>query len=243
MYLQVQELLERRIGSGELKAGDRIPTEKELVEKLGVSIITVRRAVTELCKKGLLIKQQGRGTFVCGTLFVRDSSSLISFSESCRLQGAVPGARLLEAGMKELDPETAAVLKQLPQEPGPAAEPGDQPVYGVYLSRLRTADGFPVVIENNWFGRSYAWLLQEDLNDRSLYDCLKARMGISIVRADKEIGLCGAGPEEAEILKVPPDTQLIMIRETVYSQTGEPVYVGTQLMNGQRFTLRIRQGV
>ena len=88
-----------------------------------------------------------------------------------------------------------------------------------------------------------AWLLQEDLNDRSLYDCLKARMGISIVRADKEIGLCGAGPEEAEILKVPPDTQLIMIRETVYSQTGEPVYVGTQLMNGQRFTLRIRQGV
>ena len=239
LYLQVEEALEERIRAGEWKAGDRIPTERELLEEFGVSIITVRRAVTELCKKGLVEKQQGRGTFVRNSRFVRDSSFLMSFTESCRIQGMKPGARLLKAQLAELDEKTAAALGLLPG--GPGQETG--PVHGVFLSRLRTADGFPVAIEDSWFGPNYAALLQEDLNDASLYAYLKEHMGVTVARSDKEIRLCEARPEEARLLQIPLDTPLIMIRSTAYTQTGEPLYVGTQIMNGKIFTLRIRQGI
>ena len=237
LYLQIEEALEQRIRSGELKAGDRIPTEKELLDEFGVSIITVRRAVAELCKKGLLDKQQGRGTFVCDSRFVRDAGSLMSFTESCKSQGLKPGARLIRSGTEELDREIAAALGLLSEDPQA------DPVTGVFLSRLRTADGFPVAIENCWFGPDYAYLLREDLNDRSLFACLKERSGVTVARSDKEIRICAAGPGEAGLLDVPEGTPLIMIRSTAYTQTGEPLYVGTQLMNGQIFTLRIRQGL
>ena len=241
-YLQIEEALEQRISSGQWEAGSRIPTEKELVEEFGVSIITVRRAVSDLCKKGLLEKQQGRGTFVCRSRFVRDSSFLMSFTESCKSQGLEPGARSLKAEMAKLDRETAAALGLLPEDPGAEEAYEEHPLPGVFLSRLRTADGFPVAIEDSWFGPAYSFLLQEDLNDASLFTCLQAHSGVTVARADKEIRLCAASPEEAKLLRVPMDTPLIMIRSTAYTQSGEPLYVGTQIMNGQRFTLRIRQG-
>ncbi len=212
------------------------------MEEFGVSIITVRRAVTELCKKGLVEKQQGRGTFVCSSRFVRDSSSLMSFSESCRIQGVEPGASLLASGMTELDEETVVSLGLLPDDHG-QEEKETGPVLGVFLSRLRTADGIPVAIENNYFSPAYSYLLNEDLNDKSLLACLKERSGVIVSRSDKEIGLCLANENEARYLHVPKDAPLIMIRSTAYTQTGEPLYVGTQIMNGQRFKLRIRQGM
>ncbi len=231
LYIQIEEDLEQQIASGLLKPGDRIPTEDEMVSKYGVSIITVRRAVIELSKRGLLDKQQGRGTFVRDTQFVRDSSSLMSFSESCRNQGMTPGARLLEAALVDLDEKTARSLGL------------EYPSKGVLLSRLRLADDNPVVIEKNYFGPEYSFLLEHSFNNSSLFAFLKEFCGISISRSDKEISLCSARPDEARQLKVSKDTPLIMIRSTAYDQNGQPLYVGTQIMNGRRFTLRFRQGL
>ncbi len=230
LYVQIEEDLEQKITSGALKPGERIPTEEELVRDYGVSIITVRRAVIELSKKGLLDKQQGRGTFVRDTQFVRDSSSLMSFTESCRNQGMKPGARLLESKMVDLDKKTAAALEL------------EYPSQGVLLSRLRFADDNPVVIEKNYFNPEYSFLLDHNFNNSSLFAFLKEHHGISISRSDKEITLCYARSDEAKLLKVSKDTPLIMIRSTAYDQKGEPLYVGTQVMNGLRFTLRFRQG-
>ncbi|MBR0521894.1 MAG: GntR family transcriptional regulator [Firmicutes bacterium] len=231
LYLQIEEDLEKKITSGLLKPGERIPTEDELVQEYMVSIITVRRAVSELCKKGLLDKQQGRGTFVRDTQFVRDSSSIMSFTESCRIQNMKAGARLLEAGIVPLDQKTAAALGL------------EHPCRGVFLSRLRLADGEPVVIEKNYFSLEYSFLLEHSFNDSSLFAFLKENSGVSISRSDKDISLCYARSDEARLLKVSKETPLIMIRSTAYDQKGEPLYAGTQVMNGLRFSLRIRQGV
>ena len=64
LYVQLIEILERQIAFGELEAGERLPSESELAKQFGVSIITVRNAVGELCKRGLLERKQGKGTFV-----------------------------------------------------------------------------------------------------------------------------------------------------------------------------------
>ena len=62
LYAQVKQRLSARIESGALAEGDFLPTEPELCAEMGVSRITVRRAVKELCDEGILVRQQGRGT-------------------------------------------------------------------------------------------------------------------------------------------------------------------------------------
>ncbi len=230
LYVQIMDIFEARISSGELKPGDRIPPESALVDEFGVSIITVRKAVGELCKKGLLDKKQGRGTFVKNVRFVRDTSSLMSFTDSCRSQGMVPGGKMLSNRRISLDEWTAAAL---------GVKTGDP---GVMIYRLRTADGIPVIIERSYFSSSYGFLLAERFDDNSLFGYLRENCGITISRSDKEIELCYAETEEARLLNVPKGTPLILVRSVAFGADGTPVYVGHQLMNGERFTLKIRQG-
>ena len=230
LYLQIVEIFENRIATGELKPGDRIPSEGELTEEFKVSIITVRRAISELYKEGLMDKQQGRGTYVRSTGFVRDSSALMSFTEACRMQGAVPGAKLIKSEKVVLNKKNAEALG--------LAEGSE----GIFISRLRFADDVPVVLENSWFGPAYRFILDEDFNDASLFAYLKEEKGITISRSDKDIDLCYAYEDEAELLQVPEGSPLIRVKSLAFDQKGEALYVGNQIMNGNRFRLRIRQG-
>lgn len=65
LYKQVYTILKSRIANGELKPGDKIPTENELIQEYGVSRITIRAAISELVEDRVLERAQGKGTFVC----------------------------------------------------------------------------------------------------------------------------------------------------------------------------------
>ncbi|MCI9187869.1 MAG: GntR family transcriptional regulator [Oscillospiraceae bacterium] len=230
LYVQMIDILERQIVFGELEAGERLPSESELAKQFGVSIITVRNAVGELCKRGLLERKQGKGTFVRKTKITRDSRTLSSFTESCRNQGLVPGGRMLENNLVVLN---AKLARSLGQTPGSQA---------VYMSRLRFANQEPVIIERNYFPIKYAFLLEEVFDDDSLFECLRNRAQAVVTRSDKEIELCHATQTEGELLRVPQNSPLILVKSTAYLPTGEPLYVGTQVMNGEHFKLQITQG-
>lgn len=231
LYVQMIDILERQIVFGELEAGERLPSESELAKQFGVSIITVRNAVGELCKRGLLERKQGKGTFIRKAKFTRDSRALSSFTESCRDQGLTPGGRMLENSLVVLNAKIARCLEQ---------PSGSQ---GVYISRLRFANQEPVIIERNYFPMKYAFLLEEVFDDNSLFECLKKRAQAVVTRSDKEIELCRATQTEGDLLQVPKGSPLILVKSTTYNQTGEPLYVGTQVMNGERFTLQVTQGI
>ena len=64
LYVQLKEKIEQKISDGEYKPGEKLQTEGEMAKSFGVSIITVRKAVSELVEKGLVEKKQGKGTFV-----------------------------------------------------------------------------------------------------------------------------------------------------------------------------------
>ena len=230
LYLQIREILEQRIAYGELEAGDRLPSESELAKQFGVSIITIRNAVADLCKRGLLEKKQGKGTFVKKSKVLRNGSALYSFSQDCLSQGIVPGGRMLENSLIRMDRKTAAKLGQ---------KPGSQ---GVLIERLRYADGKPVVIERCVFPLQYAYLLGERFDDNSLFAFLKEKGQVVLTRSDKEIELCRATKKEGELLEVPEGTVLMLVKSVAYVNGSEPVYVGRQVMNGERFTLRLSQG-
>ena len=99
LYLQVIEDIRRDIASGLYRAGEKIPSELELGDIYRVSRITVRNAVKVLEKEGLLVKRQGKGTFVTAEAEHKapfENDDIVrSFTKPCENNGVVPGARLV----------------------------------------------------------------------------------------------------------------------------------------------------
>ena len=88
---QIEDWLADAIASGQLKAGDRLPTEQSLAAWLGVSRMTLRHALAELAQRGLVTRTVGRtgGTFVAEPKLVQDLTVLAGFSEQLRRHGLV----------------------------------------------------------------------------------------------------------------------------------------------------------
>lgn len=227
LYVQLMEELETSIRNGVYKPGDKIMTEAEMAREYGVSLITVRKAVGFLMEKGLVVRKQGKGTFVTKPKYSRNMKKLQSFTEMCEQMGVKPGARVLENRLIAADKKVADRL---------GIEPGSNVVY---ISRLRLADGEPVQVEKSYFPLKYAFLLEEDLNDGSMFECLKEKAGAKVASSEKMIELCRATAEEAALMDVKKGDYLLFVKSTAYDENGEPMYAGIQLINGDRFSLYV----
>ncbi len=227
LYVQLMDELEASIRNGVYKPGDKIMTEAEMAREYGVSLITVRKAVGSLMEKGLVVRKQGKGTFVTKPKYSRNMKKLQSFTEMCEQMGVKPGARVLENRLIAADKKVADRL---------GIEPGSNVVY---ISRLRLADGEPVQVEKSYFPLKYAFLLEEDLNNGSMFECLKEKAGAKVASSEKMIELCRATAEEAALMDVKKGDYLLFVKSTAYDENGEPMYAGIQLINGDRFSLYV----
>ena len=163
LYQQVMDDLKGEIARGVYPAGSRIPSEMELAKSYGVGRVTVRRAIEELSRAGYLNRQQGRGTFVCAPKLkrkIRQKGDVQSFTEGCAANDMVPGARLVSRTVVAATREDAAFF---------GVEPGCELIV---VERVRTADGIPVMLENNAFVLADHPYLQtladKDLTDNSI---------------------------------------------------------------------------
>ena len=227
LYVQLMDELEASIRNGVYKPGDKIMTETEMAKEYGVSLITVRKAVGSLMEKGLVVRKQGKGTFVTKPKYSRNMKKLQSFTEMCEQMGVKPGARVRENRLIAADKKVADRL---------GIEPGSNVVY---ISRLRLVDGEPVQVEKSYFPLKYAFLLEEDLNDGSMFECLKEKAGAKVASSEKMIELCRATAEEAALMDVKKGDYLLFVKSTAYDENGEPMYAGIQLINGDRFSLYV----
>lgn len=227
LYVQLMEALEKDIQDGVYKPGEKIMTENEMAKEYGVSLITVRKAVGSLMERGLVIRKQGKGTFVTKAKVSRNMKKLQSFSEMCYQMGVKPGARMLENCLVKADAKTAKRL---------GVEEGSQVIY---ISRLRFADMEPVAIEKNYFPLKYAFLLEGKFDDNSLFDFMKEKSGLEVAGSEKLIELCRATAQEAELLEVKKGDYLLFVRSTAYDDNGEPLYAGVQIINGDNFSLYV----
>lgn len=227
LYVQLMEELETSIRNGVYKPGDKIMTEAEMAKEYGVSLITVRKAVGSLMEKGLVVRKQGKGTFVTKPKYSRNMKKLQSFTEMCEQMGVKPGAQVLENRLIMADKKVADRL---------GIEPGSNVVY---ISRLRLADGEPVQVEKSYFPLKYAFLLEEDLNNGSMFECLKEKAGAKVASSEKMIELCRTTAEEAALMDVKKGDYLLFVKSTAYDENGEPMYAGIQLINGDRFSLYV----
>ena len=109
VHAQIEDWLAGQIATGALAPGDRLPTEHDLAEWFGVSRMTLRHALAELARRGLVTRTVGRhgGTVVAAAKLEQDLTTLAGFSEQLRRHGMVAGARVLSARSRPAGPAAA----------------------------------------------------------------------------------------------------------------------------------------
>ena len=225
LYQQLMSRLKDDIMAGVYAPGARIPSEQVLCDTYGVSRVTVRKAMVDLVQEGLLVRRQGKGTFVAQERIKRDLQHITSFSQACRQNGHTAGARLISAEIAEVSAEEAARLN---------IAPGSRVVE---IIRLRLCDGEPVMLEINHFPSGYDFLLEESA-EGSLYERLMQR-GCIPSSAVHDISLGHATPMAARQLGCQPGDALLLLDETVLDQHGDPLHLSRQWIRGDKYTFRI----
>lgn len=224
LYRQLMQRVRADIAAGVYAVNSRIPSEAELGEAYRVSRVTVRKALAELTREGLLRRMQGKGTYVCAPRLRRNLRDVTSFHEACRVMGRKAGAKLLSAQVIRAEERTREALALSGEE-------------AVEIVRVRTADDEPVMLEINRFPMTFADLLKEDLTG-SLYLLLSKR-GYEAASGMHEISLCYATPQQAKALDVEVGTALLRLEQIIWDQHGAPMHTSHQVIRGDRFTFRI----
>lgn len=225
LYKQLIKKLRGDISGGMYPVHSRIPSEQELCDAYQVSRVTVRKALAELTKEGLLERRQGKGTFVAIPRIRKDLKDVNSFHDACRMMGCEAVTRVVRAALTPATDDDCARLLCAPEE------------QVVEIVRVRLADDMPVMRETNRFPAAYAWLLEEDLTG-SLYGILREH-GIEPERAIHEVSLGYADPGDAHSLGVNNGEALLCLNETIFDQNGSPLHTSMQRIRGDRFTFRI----
>src|SRR6266487_2934102 len=163
LYRQLAKLLISQIHSGDYKAGNRLPSERDLSEAYKISRITARQAIDLLFEDGLIFREQGRGTFVAEPR-MRHLQGLTSFTEDMKARGFAPHSRVLTQEVLEPDGELQSTLRVA----------AGQSV--LHLVRLRTADDRPLAIQASYINLALCLGLEnEDFKDQSLFALLRSK--------------------------------------------------------------------
>lgn len=219
LYRKVENEIRRQIETGVLKPGDRIPSEAKLGEQFGVSRVTVRNAISNLVKEGILVRLQGKGTYVLSKPEENVMRPIYSFTTLCQLQGHMASALILDIGLQKAEDEDAGFL-------------GLPPGSDVFvLSRLRLVDQVPVVIETCAFSPAFVFLEKDrEQLEGSLYALLSEKYHIQAAKAIRSISICRTSESESQWLRVPVNTPLILSKSFVYDWNSQPLHTVRQVV-------------
>jgi GntR family transcriptional regulator len=216
-HAQIELALETAIERGRLSPGDRLPAERELAGRYGVSRMTLRQALGALEQRGRLVRNKGRygGTFVADAKLELAGTSALS--DQLRGLGLAAGARVLAACERAARPDEADLGKR---------------VYSI--ERVRLANGEPVALERGAYSaEAFPGMLDGPL-EGSLYDLIRARYDDVPVRALERLEPALARPEEAAVLEIEPGAAVMLVERTAYSATGRPVERSRDVFRGDR---------
>lgn len=231
-HARITDWLEQLITARAVAAGDRLPSEVECAEALGVSRMTLRQALAAIAAKGLIDRRRGRfgGNFVAAPRFEFDHASLPGFTEQMRRIKVEAGARVLRAATRRAAPEIRDRL-ELPRQ---------AQVHEVL--RVRSANGEPIVVEEAYLPAAvFPGLLSGDLTG-SLYSIMRG-YGAAPFSAEEQIEAAGADARQGELLGVQAGHPLLLITRTSRTEAGVPVEFSRDFHRSDRTRIRITSRV
>lgn len=218
----VRRHLETQIRS-DLEAHHRLPGERDLAEELGVNRLTVRRALDELERDGLVYRVQGAGTFV-SVPQVSKSFEFASFTEDMRVRNMTPGSLSTEVTL-----EAAGVKVGYALGLSPAAKV-------VHIRRVRTADDVPMCLENSYLPHHLVPGLEDGIPGESLYQAISQRYGLRPERADQTVLATVLDEPSAKALLVPAFSPAFHVKRTAYDSRGRAIEYAESLYRGDRYS-------
>lgn len=225
LYYQVARQIEGAIDRGELRPGQRLDNEIDLADRYGLSRPTLRKAIEELVRKGLLVRKRGVGTQVVhGT--VKRAVELSSLFDDLASSDQRPTTRVLACEPVSADESVAAAL---------GLDVGHQVVH---LERLRLARDEPLAIMSNWLPTDLGGVTADLLSSRGLYALLRS-YGVHLRIANQRIGATTATTRQARLLDTPKGAALLTMERSTYDDTGRPVELGRHVYRADAYTFEI----
>lgn len=215
LYKQIKSLLVQRLQQGEWKPGEPIPSELELAARFQVSHGTVRKAIDELAAENLLVRRQGKGTFVATHQEPRAQFRFLRLAPD-HGEAAPTQSTFLECRRARAP---ADVAQQLALRGADGA---------IFIRRLLAAGEVPLVLDDIWLPASlFRGLTPERLAEYRgpLYGLFESEFGTRMIRADERIRAVAATDEVAELLRVAPGSPLLLVDRVSYTYRDQPVEV------------------
>ena len=225
--LQAYRILERAVGDRVLSPGTRLPSERELAQRLGVSRSTLRHVLAALADAELVEASPQRGWFVTDGPISDPPNALISFTESARLRGIVAGAHVISSTVR---PITLAEQDELRAAPGTN-------IFEVH--RVRTLDGTPVCVDVSCVVLQHVpGLDTADLEGESLYEAMERTGGERPARSDYALHADGADPDVAALLDIAVGSPVLVGRELAYGRSGNRLLMAKLVYRSDAYTFR-----
>jgi GntR family transcriptional regulator len=232
MHAQLKEMLISEISKGDLKPGDKLPTQKELGAHFGMSHMTVRRALDELIKEGMVRSVRGKGLYVSSRTLTTDSGALVSFDEQIYRLGMAPSKRVLCA---EIISASTVLAQMLKVEVGvPLAS----------LERLLLANDIPVAHIISYLPHHLCpGILSHDLEKGSLFATLRQSYGLQLTGAVSIIQAVLANKEQAALLQIKRSSALLSREQLTYLKDGTIIEFSRSVLRGDNYHIRMQEGM
>ena len=213
LYQQIKALITQSLQSGEWKPGEMIPSEVELAGRFKVSQGTVRKAIDELAAENLVMRRQGKGTFVSTH---HEARAHFRFLRLMPDEGVPhhPDNKIIEVKRMRAPAEVARLLD---------LKSGDAVVY---IKRVQSFEGAPTILEELWLpGLLFKGLTAERLVEYKgpMYGLFESEFGTRMIRATEKIRALAADASAAEFLHVPEGTPLLCAERVSFTYGDKAV--------------------
>lgn len=229
MHRQLAQHLREAIGAGKYRAGDQLPTEPDLAARHAVSRITARQAVMQLAREGLVVRRQGKGTFVAEPPVHHDLVDLRGIYDELVARGVNPTTRLLDYG--EITPP-ANVAQRL--------RSGVRKL--LHWQRLYLRRGEPFAVSWAYLAPAVPKVPRELVAAHTTYHLFESFMQLKISHADLAVRARAATPDLRKLLKLRPGWPLIALERVSYLASGAPAEFTLYCANAENyeFALKVR---
>lgn len=225
LYQSIKLELTRAISAGKIQEGAALPTEKELADHYCVSIGTVRRAMADLVAEKVLVRQQGRGTFLAPF----DSSRMLNSFWHIQRKDGVREAPIVQTLRFEETTATEQTATRLKIKPG-------EPVY--WIVNLMLMGGAPMLLDSLHIPQALfpgLTLPKFTERDSTIYDLYRNQFGVTVVKTVDQVSAVPADPATAKKLDLALGTPLLEIMRVAYTFDERPVELRRSLMHTDNY--------
>ncbi|MBC7229911.1 MAG: GntR family transcriptional regulator [Actinobacteria bacterium] len=224
-YFQLAQMLHREVMSGNLRPGDRVPSENELSEGYGVSRMTARRAIELLVEKGVVRREKGRGTFVSRPRIEGGLFLIPDLHDEMRMQGLSSEVRLLGVRVVRAGKTAASRL---------GIKKGEKVIY---LERILEGGDEPLVLDRKYvlLDRSQP-LLESELGHGSMQELFAGNPDMAPVRADLKLSATVLSAREAKLLESGEGAPAFCLEQLIFAANDRRVVWGWLIYRGDRFS-------